>query len=70
MTILSAGDRYHQQYFVCSNALDEVMKAQNLVVTSEVIVSPTCWELCEQEQIQTRLLGGKRVLKVGGRVGL
>ncbi|XP_071886789.1 adenylate cyclase type 10 isoform X1 [Anas platyrhynchos] len=64
MTILSAGDRYHQQYFVCSNALDEVMKAQNLAVTSEVIVSPTCWELCEQEQIQTRLLGGKRVLKV------
>eukprot|EP00075_Anas_platyrhynchos_P015016 XP_027304269.1 adenylate cyclase type 10 isoform X3 [Anas platyrhynchos] len=64
MTILSAGDRYHQQYFVCSNALDEVMKAQNLAVTSEVVVSPTCWELCEQEQIQTRLLGGKRVLKV------
>ncbi|XP_068538278.1 adenylate cyclase type 10-like [Anas acuta] len=70
MTILSAGDRYHQQYFVCSNALDEVMKAQNLAVKSEVIVSPTCWELCEQEQIQTRLFGRKRVLQVGGRVGL
>nr|XP_038034757.1 adenylate cyclase type 10-like [Anas platyrhynchos]XP_038034758.1 adenylate cyclase type 10-like [Anas platyrhynchos]XP_038034759.1 adenylate cyclase type 10-like [Anas platyrhynchos] len=64
MTILSAGDRYHQQYFICSNALDEVMMAQNLAVKSEVIVSPTCWELCEQEQIQTRLFGRKRVLKV------
>uniref|UniRef100_A0A8B9EGA9 Guanylate cyclase domain-containing protein n=1 Tax=Anser cygnoides TaxID=8845 RepID=A0A8B9EGA9_ANSCY len=48
-------------------ALDEVMEAQSLAVKSEVVLSPTCWELCEQEQIQTKLLGGKRSLKVGGR---
>lgn len=69
MTLLTAGDR-EQHYFICSQALDEVMEAQNLAVKSEVILSPTCWELCEQEQIQTKLLGGKRSLKVGGRVGL
>ena len=70
MTVMAAGDRYHQQYFICSQALEEVMDAQNLAVKSEVIVSPTCWKLCEQEQIQTKLLGSKWALKVGGRVGL
>ncbi|XP_032062248.1 adenylate cyclase type 10-like, partial [Aythya fuligula] len=41
MTVLAAGDRYHQQYFICSQALEEVMNAQNLAVKSEVIVSLT-----------------------------
>ncbi|XP_066844000.1 adenylate cyclase type 10 isoform X2 [Anser cygnoides] len=63
MTLLTAGDR-EQHYFICSQALDEVMEAQSLAVKSEVVLSPTCWELCEQEQIQTKLLGGKRSLKV------
>ncbi|NXI75107.1 ADCYA cyclase, partial [Anseranas semipalmata] len=66
MTFLTVGDRNRQYFFICSKALDEVTEAQNLARKSEVIVSPTCWELCEQQRIYTKQLGGERALKVTG----
>lgn len=70
MTFLSVGDSHHQFYFICSHALDEVIEAQNISQAKEIIMSPTSWELCEQQRIRTRRLAGKSALKVGGRGGL
>jgi len=58
------GDR--QYFFVCSGALDEVVKAQKLSAAHEVVLSQTCWELCDQKRIRAKPLAGKGAVKVSG----
>eukprot|EP00076_Gallus_gallus_P035371 XP_025000909.1 adenylate cyclase type 10-like [Gallus gallus] len=58
------GDR--QFFFVCSGALDEVVKAQKLSAAHEVVLSQTCWELCDQKRIRAKPLAGKGAVKVVG----
>eukprot|EP00076_Gallus_gallus_P035383 XP_025000921.1 adenylate cyclase type 10-like [Gallus gallus] len=58
------GDR--QYFFVCSGALDEVVKAQKLSAAHEVVLSQTCWELCDQKRIRAKPLAGKGAVKVVG----
>uniref|UniRef100_A0A8V0XRH7 Guanylate cyclase domain-containing protein n=1 Tax=Gallus gallus TaxID=9031 RepID=A0A8V0XRH7_CHICK len=64
------GDR--QFFFVCSGALDEVVKAQKLSAAHEVVLSQTCWELCDQQRIRAKPLAcpasdGLRFLSLGLR---
>uniref|UniRef100_A0A803Y636 Uncharacterized protein n=1 Tax=Meleagris gallopavo TaxID=9103 RepID=A0A803Y636_MELGA len=58
------GDR--QYFFICSQALDEVIEAQNLSAAYEIVLSQTCWELCEQQRIRAKYIAGRRAVKVMG----
>ncbi|POI26237.1 hypothetical protein CIB84_010013, partial [Bambusicola thoracicus] len=62
------GDRRY--FFVCSKALDDVINAQKLSAAHEVVLSQTCWELCEQQRIRAKSLAGQGAVKVGGWGGL
>ncbi|XP_019466265.1 adenylate cyclase type 10-like isoform X2 [Meleagris gallopavo] len=56
------GDR--QYFFICNQALDEVIEAQNLSAAYEIVLSQTCWELCEQQRIRANYIAGRRAVKV------
>lgn len=60
----------HQYFFICSRALDDVIEAQSHSAAHQVMLSQTCWELCERRRIWAMPLPGKRVVKVGGWGGL
>ena len=62
------GDR--QYFFICNQALDEVIEAQNLSAAYEIVLSQTCWELCEQQRIRANYIAGRRAVKVGEWCGL
>ncbi|KAF1409083.1 Adenylate cyclase type 10, partial [Spheniscus mendiculus] len=68
MSLLTVGDRRRQYFLICGQVLGEVCEAEQLANAGEVILSATCWELCEQHRLRTKRLAGKRAVKVGGNM--
>ncbi|KAM6234890.1 adenylate cyclase type 10-like [Spheniscus humboldti] len=66
MSLLTVGDRRRQYFLICGQVLGEVCEAEQLANAGEVILSATCWELCEQHRLRTKRLAGKRAVKVTG----
>lgn len=70
LSFLSIRGGDHQYFFVCSQALEEVIEAQSLSADYEIMMSPTCWELCGQQRIKAQSIAGRRAMKVGEWCGL
>ncbi|NXF41816.1 ADCYA cyclase, partial [Nyctibius bracteatus] len=70
MDLMIVGDRRWRYFVICGPALDEVCEAEQLANASEVVLSATSWELCEQHRLKTERVAGKRAVKVGGWDGL
>ncbi|XP_072216513.1 adenylate cyclase type 10-like [Excalfactoria chinensis] len=63
-TSVRGGDR--QFFFICNWTLDDVIEAQGLSANHQVMLSHTCWKMCEQQRIRARPLAGDRAMKVVG----
>ncbi|XP_068808087.1 adenylate cyclase type 10-like, partial [Struthio camelus] len=66
MSLLTVGDKKQQHFLILGQAVGEVWQAQNLANASDVILSPSCWELCNRNQIKTKRLKGQSAVKVTG----
>ncbi|XP_061320284.1 adenylate cyclase type 10-like [Pezoporus flaviventris] len=71
---ISAGNMHHlrfgderQQYFcVIGKALEDVCEAEKLAEAGEIVLSASCWELCEKHRLRTSHIAGKTAVKVTG----
>ncbi|XP_068786680.1 adenylate cyclase type 10-like, partial [Struthio camelus] len=63
MSLLTVGDKKQQHFLILGQAVGEVWQAQNLANASDVILSPSCWELCNQNKIKTKRLKGQSAVK-------
>ncbi|XP_061210801.1 adenylate cyclase type 10-like, partial [Neopsephotus bourkii] len=71
---ISAGNMHHlkfgderQQYFcVIGKALEDVCEVGKLAKAGEILLSPSCWELCEKHRLRTSHIAGKTAVKVTG----
>ncbi|XP_068808602.1 adenylate cyclase type 10-like [Struthio camelus] len=63
MSLLTVGDKKQQHFLILGQAVGEVWQAQNLANASDVILSASCWELCNQNKIKTKRLKGQSAVK-------
>lgn len=63
---LSFGDERRQYFCVIGKALEDVCEAKKLANAGEIVLSATCWELCEKHRFRTSHIAGKTAVKVGG----
>ncbi|XP_062457160.1 adenylate cyclase type 10-like [Rhea pennata] len=66
MSLLTVGDRKEQHFLILGKAVGEVWQAQNLASASDVILSASCWELCNQSQVKSKRVKGQGAVKVTG----
>ncbi|XP_067173300.1 LOW QUALITY PROTEIN: adenylate cyclase type 10-like [Apteryx mantelli] len=66
MSLLTVGDRKEQRFLILGKAVGEVWQAQNLANASETILSASCWELCNQNQVKSKRAKGQGAVKVTG----
>ncbi|KAM8984019.1 adenylate cyclase type 10-like [Ara ararauna] len=66
MHLLSFGDERRRHLCVVGKALEEVTEAEKLANADEIVLSASCWELCEKHRLRTRHIEGKTAVKVGG----
>ncbi|XP_062457146.1 adenylate cyclase type 10-like [Rhea pennata] len=66
MSLLTVGDRKEQHFLILGKAVGEVWQAQNLANASDVILSASCWELCNQSQVKSKRVKGQGAVKVTG----
>ncbi|XP_062457243.1 adenylate cyclase type 10-like [Rhea pennata] len=66
MSLLTVGDRKEQHFLILGKAVGEVWQAQNLASASDIILSASCWELCNQSQVKSKRVKGKGAVKVTG----
>uniref|UniRef100_A0A8C0GS79 Guanylate cyclase domain-containing protein n=1 Tax=Chelonoidis abingdonii TaxID=106734 RepID=A0A8C0GS79_CHEAB len=62
---LIVGDEIRQHLLVTGQQVDDVRLAQSLAQAREVILSPNCWELCDRDVLETKMLKGQKAMKVG-----
>ncbi|XP_050809746.1 adenylate cyclase type 10-like [Gopherus flavomarginatus] len=65
MSQLIVGDEIRQHLLVTGQQVDDVRLAQSLAQAREVILSPNCWELCDQDVLETEMLKGQKAMKIG-----
>ncbi|XP_062457207.1 adenylate cyclase type 10-like [Rhea pennata] len=66
MSLLTVGDRKEQHFLILGKAVGEVWQAQNLASASDVILSASYWELCNQSQVKSKRVKGQGAVKVTG----
>ncbi|XP_062457205.1 adenylate cyclase type 10-like [Rhea pennata] len=66
MSLLTVGDRKEQHFLILGKAVGEVWQAQNLASASDIILSASCWELCNQSQVKSKRVKGQGAVKVTG----
>ncbi|KAM8984016.1 adenylate cyclase type 10-like [Ara ararauna] len=64
MHLLSFGDERRRHLCVVGKALEEVTEAEKLANADEIVLSASCWELCEKHRLRTRHIEGKTAVKV------
>ncbi|XP_063209487.1 adenylate cyclase type 10-like [Chroicocephalus ridibundus] len=70
MSLLVFGDESWQHFCIFGPCLAEVRDAEEVAGAGEVVLSATCWELCEQHRLRTKHLAGTRAVQAGGWDGL
>lgn len=63
---LRFGDERQQYFCVIGKAVDDVREATKLAKAGEIVLSASCWELCEKHRLRTSHIAGKTAVKVGG----
>ncbi|XP_065447690.1 adenylate cyclase type 10-like [Chrysemys picta bellii] len=53
-----------QYLLVTGQQVDNVRLAQSLAQAHEVILSPNCWELCDQDVLEAEMLKGQKAMKL------
>ncbi|XP_062457208.1 adenylate cyclase type 10-like [Rhea pennata] len=66
MSLLTVGDRKEQHFLILGKAVGKVWQAQNLASASDIILSASCWELCNQSQVKSKRVKGQGAVKVTG----
>ncbi|XP_032624747.1 adenylate cyclase type 10-like [Chelonoidis abingdonii] len=61
---LIVGDEIRQHLLVTGQQVDDVRLAQSLAQAREVILSPNCWELCDRDVLETKMLKGQKAMKL------
>uniref|UniRef100_A0A672TLB2 Guanylate cyclase domain-containing protein n=1 Tax=Strigops habroptila TaxID=2489341 RepID=A0A672TLB2_STRHB len=62
---VSFGDERRQYFCVVGKPLEDVCEAQKLASASEIVLSASCWKLCEKHRLRTSHIAGKTAVKVG-----
>ncbi|XP_063209486.1 adenylate cyclase type 10-like [Chroicocephalus ridibundus] len=70
MSLPVFGDESWQHFCIFGPCLAEVRDAEEVAGAGEVVLSATCWELCEQHRLRTKHLAGTRAVQAGGWDGL
>ncbi|XP_063178079.1 adenylate cyclase type 10-like [Chroicocephalus ridibundus] len=70
MSLPVFGDESWQHFCIFGPCLAEVCDAEEVAGAGEVVLSATCWELCEQHRLRTKHLAGTRAVQAGGWDGL
>ncbi|KAM6336772.1 adenylate cyclase type 10 [Alca torda] len=66
MSLPIFGDESWQHFCIFGPCLAEVRDAELVAGAGEVVLSDTCWELCEQYRLRTKRLAGTRAVQVTG----
>ncbi|NXV24819.1 ADCYA cyclase, partial [Cepphus grylle] len=66
MSLPIFGDESWQHFCVFGPCLAEVRDAEEVAGAGEVVLSDTCWELCEQHRLRTKCLAGARAATAAG----
>ncbi|XP_003468747.2 adenylate cyclase type 10 isoform X1 [Cavia porcellus] len=64
ITMVVFGDERHNYFLVTGQAVDDVRLAQNMAQMNDVILSPTCWQLCDRSKIEIERIPEQRAVKV------
>ncbi|XP_074465209.1 adenylate cyclase type 10-like [Larus michahellis] len=66
MSLPVFGDESWQHFCIFGPCLAEVRDAKEVAGAGEVVLSATCWELCEQHRLRIKHLAGTRAVQVTG----
>ncbi|XP_074465203.1 adenylate cyclase type 10-like [Larus michahellis] len=66
MSLPVFGDESWQHFCIFGPCLAEVRDAEEVAGAGEVVLSATCWELCEQHRLRIKHLAGTRAVQVTG----
>ncbi|XP_045402589.1 adenylate cyclase type 10 [Lemur catta] len=62
--MLVFGDETRSYFLVAGQVVEDVRRAQNIAHMNDVILSPTCWQLCDRSLIEIERIPDQRAVKV------